>query len=433
MLRKVLSMVAVAVISAFNIIAADDDIHSGQPPYNGVKKPWTFTPLPTVSYSTDLGLQLGALCDIYHFTKDHNSPDYKEKIYLDFGWATKGSGYVHGYFDSPYLTNYLRLTASATYKVSSLFPFYGFNGSASPLTPEMDLNKDRGVAFYSMGLNMLRLMLTFQGRIAGELKWMGGCNFWDFKVKDIPEKNYDSGNTLLKEYIRHGIINADEVSGGSHFELRGGLTYDTRDNEAAPDKGIWAEAYIYGSKDFSGRGYDYLKSAIHFRHYFPIWKGHVTGAYHIGIQNRIAGEAPFYQLHEIAAVLLKQPETDGLGGRNTVRGLLLDRLVGDGYIWGNFEIRCLLYSFEFMKHRWQIGTNPFFDTGMVTQTYRLDRMKSAGSEIIYRDKAERLHNSIGAGLKLSMDHNFIISAEAARPLSRQDGEYGVNVGVNYIF
>lgn len=396
-------------------------------------KSWTFAPLPTISYSTDLGLQVGALCDIYHFTSKTKAPDYKDKLYFDFGWATKGSGYVHGYYDSPYLTDNLRLTAAATYKTSSLYPFYGFNGLASPWTADKDRNKDSRTAFYSTGLNMLRLMLTFQGKIYGRLKWLGGANFWNFKVKDIPSKDYDPANTLLKEYVKAGIINTDETSGGSHLELRGGLSYDSRDNDASPKKGIWAEAYIYGSKDFSGRGYDYLKSAIHFRHYFPIWAEHITGAYHLAYQGRIAGRSPFYMQQEIAAVLLKQPETDGLGGRNTVRGLLLARLLGDGYAWGNFEVRCLLYSFDFMKHHWQIGTNPFMDFGIVTQAYRLDRMENSGNPLIYSGLDEKPHFSAGAGLKLSMDYNFILSAEIARPFIRQDGEYGLNIGVNYIF
>lgn len=397
------------------------------------KKSWSFSPIPTISYNTDLGLQLGALCDIYRYDQQHQSPYYKEKIYIDFGWATKGSGYVHTYFDSPELAKSLRMTAAATYRMSSLYPFYGFNGLTSPLTPEMDRNKESRTAYYNMGLNMLRIMLTFQGKIYGSLKWLAGTNFWDFRVKDIPGKDYDYNNTLLKKYIEKGIIDKEEAAGGSHLEFRAGLSYDTRDHEAAPGKGIWAEAYIYGSKGFFAGGYDYIKAALHFRHYFPIWKNRLTGAYHLAYQSTLAGEAPFYMQQEIATVLLKQPETDGLGGRNTVRGMLLNRMVGSGYAWGNFELRCLLYSFNLFSKFWQIGCNPFFDMGGVVQTYRLDRMKNSSEPLIYGGASEKPHLSAGAGLKLSMDYNFILSAEFAKPFSRQDGLYGLNIGLNYIF
>lgn len=425
---KALSLAAaLLLISAPTWAGPSKDDSSSSP------KRWSLSPIPTISYNTDLGLQLGALCDIYHYDQNHQSPYYKEKIYLDFGWATKGSGYVHAYFDSPALTENLRMTAAATYRISSLYPFYGFNGLASPLMPEMDRNKESRTAYYNMGLNMLRIMLTFQGKIHGPLKWIAGTNFWDFRVKDIPGKDYDPNNTLLKKYIEKGIINKDEAAGGSHLELRAGVSYDSRDHEAAPGKGIWAEAYVYGSKDFFMGGYDYLKAAVHFRHYFPIWKKTIIGAYHLAYQSTLAGDAPFYMQQEIATVLLKQPETDGLGGRNTVRGMLLNRMVGRGYAWGNFELRCNLYSFNLLGKYWQIGCNPFFDIGGVVQNYRLERMKNSPEPSIYRGESERPHLSAGAGLKLSMDYNFILSAEFAKPFSKQDGLYGLNIGLNYIF
>ena len=131
---------------------------------------------------------------------------------------------------------------------------------------------------------------------------------------------------------------------------------------------------------------------------------------------------------EIAAIELKQPETDGLGGRNTIRGVLLGRLIGDGYAWGNFELRCRLFSFNLIKRHWEIVTNPFIDAGIITKPYRLDKMMKSGNPVIYSGKQDKPHISIGAGLKLIMDKKFVLSAEIARPRLRQDGEYGINIG-----
>lgn len=395
-------------------------------------KHWDFIPIPTISYTTDLGLQLGGLCDIYHYGNDNNGL-YKEKIYLDFGWATKGSGYVHGYVDVPDIWKNIRATASATYKISSLYPFYGFNGMYSPYNPVMDLNSNTKTAFYSTGLNMLRLMLTFRGNIYENLKWVSGINYWHFKVTDIKSKSFNTLNTLKNEYIKAGIISADEMNGGGHLEFREGISYDTRDNDADTHRGIWAEAYLYGSPDFSGKGYNYLKSAIHFRQYIPFFRGKITFAYHLAWQQKLLGNCPFYMQQEIAAIELKQPETDGLGGRNTIRGVLLGRLIGDGYAWGNFELRCRLFSFNLIKRHWEIVTNPFIDAGIITKPYRLDKMMKSGNPVIYSGKQDKPHISIGAGLKLIMDKKFVLSAEIARPRLRQDGEYGINIGVNYIF
>ena len=96
----------------------------------------------------------------------------------------------------------------------------------------------------------------------------------------------------------------------------------------------------------------------------------------------------------------------------------------------------------------------FIDAGEVVQQYRLDRMKQFSQthkgnsdsslknqkgktlkewELIYNNQSERIHFSAGAGLKLSMDKNFIISAEYAIPFRKEDGPGGLYVGLNYIF
>ncbi len=41
--------------------------------------------------------------------------------------------------------------------------------------------------------------------------------------------------------------------------------------------------------------------------------------------------------------------------------------------------------------------------------------------------------SAGLGAKLVMNRNFIVSVEWAKPLARQDGTNGMNIGLNYIF
>ena len=44
-----------------------------------------------------------------------------------------------------------------------------------------------------------------------------------------------------------------------------------------------------------------------------------------------------------------------------------------------------------------------------------------------------LHMSAGGGIKLAMNRNFIVSAEAAAPFDKKDGEMAVYIALNYIF
>ena len=85
---------------------------------------------------------------------------------------------------------------------------------------------------------------------------------------------------------------------------------------------------------------------------------------------------------------------------------------------------------------------------MVTQSFRLAEQEAAWDKIqeeyylapadaqnlIYSGAKEGIHTSAGCGLKILMNKNFIISAEAAKALDKRDGEkLRVYIGFNYLF
>ena len=79
---------------------------------------------------------------------------------------------------------------------------------------------------------------------------------------------------------------------------------------------------------------------------------------------------------------------------------------------------------------------------MITKARAFDRQKgeNLAQEIINKelglysgDGYEGVHASAGLGLKLVMNHNFIISVEYGKPFDKRDGKGGLNIGTNYIF
>jgi outer membrane protein assembly factor BamA len=328
----------------------------------------------------------------------------------------------------------------------------------------------------------MRIMADFQGDItSNKFRWAAGVSYWWYDVQDITLKKkgnpaYDivandyltnqgiHSASLWQLYQRAGLIRPNEAHGGHHLEFKAGLVYDSREHEADPTRGIWAELYAYGSPDIlNGRGkdgYHYLKLAAHFRHYVPVWKDKIVFAYHLAYQGKLAGNAPYYTLQNINTLYLRQIISDGLGSINTVRGVPYNSVIGDGYAWANVEMRFKLVSFRFIKQNFYLATNPFFDMGACVQPYRLDEQKSvltnnsltqAEKNLIYTGEPRKLHMSAGAGLKLAMNRNFILSAEVAVPLNtkiytntdlnvpvselKMKNSYkpGVNIGLNYIF
>ena len=449
-----------------------------------VKKGWNFAPFPSIGFNSDTGFQIGALCEIFDYGDGSTYPAYKHKFNIDLSWTTKDQVKLHFFYDSKYLIPKVRLTAAATYILAQMYPFMGFNGSATPYYTDLASGKTQmnRVAMYNVKRNSMRVMADFQGDItSNKFRWAAGISYWWYDIQDITLKKkgttaYDTtpnnyltsqginSASLWQLYQRAGLIHANEANGGHHIELKAGLVYDSREHEADPSRGIWAELYAYGSPDIlNGRGkegYHYLKLAAHFRHYVPVWKDKIVFAYHLAYQGKLAGNAPYYTLQNINTLYLRQIISDGLGSINTVRGVPYNSVIGDGYAWANVEMRFKLVSFRFIKQNFYLATNPFFDMGACVQPYRLDEMKGvlsnselsqAEKNLIYTGQKEKLHMSAGLGLKLAMNRNFILSAEVAVPLNttvytntdlnvpvdqlvtKKSYKPGVNIGLNYIF
>ncbi|MBR5106236.1 MAG: hypothetical protein IKU93_07390 [Alistipes sp.] len=449
-----------------------------------VKKGWNFAPFPSVGYNSDTGFQIGALCEIFDYGDGSTYPAYKHKFNVDLSWTTKDQVKLHFFYDSKYLIPKVRLTAAATYILAQMYPFMGFNGSAAPYYTDLASGKkqENRIAMYNVKRNSMRVMADFQGDItSNKFRWAAGISYWWYDIQDITVKKkgspaYDTtpnnyltsqginSASLWQLYQRAGLIKANEANGGHHLELKAGLVYDSREHEADPSRGIWAELYAYGSPDIlNGRGkngYNYLKLAAHFRHYVPVWQDKIVFAYHLAYQGKLAGNAPYYTLQNINTLYLRQIISDGLGSINTVRGVPYNSVIGDGYAWANVEMRFKVVSFRFIKQNFYLATNPFFDMGACVQPYRLDEMKAALSNseltqaeknLIYTGQKEKLHMSAGVGLKLAMNRNFILSAEVAVPLNttvytntnlnvpvselttKKSYKPGVNIGLNYIF
>ena len=47
--------------------------------------------------------------------------------------------------------------------------------------------------------------------------------------------------------------------------------------------------------------------------------------------------------------------------------------------------------------------------------------------------AEKMHKSVGAGLRLAMNYNFIVAIDYGIALNKQDGDSGIYIGLNYLF
>ena len=200
---------------------------------------WNIGPLPCVSYNSDLGFQYGACADIFYYGDGSHFPDYLHRFYIEASRYTGGQTLLHCQYDSKFLIPGVRVTGAVSWQYDPLFYFYGFNGSEA-FDPSLNLNPETGAARYSYQRSMLRILLDFQGSLAKNLNWVAGTSFWGFGIKDFESKKYDPATSLYHQWVAEGKIDASQAAGGLHLEMKAGLVYDTRDQEAAPSHGLWA-------------------------------------------------------------------------------------------------------------------------------------------------------------------------------------------------
>ena len=412
-----------------------------------------FGPLPAVSFTSDLGVQYGALLYIYQYGYGTYYPDSKWKINVEASWYTKGNSVYHVFFDSKHLIPGIRVSADLTYLGNKTTNFYGYNGASSLLVPELNKIVD-GMGLYLMRRDDLRFELTTQGKVGdSHWGWVAGLAFNRYQTGNAVNKSLDPNTTSLYQiYVNHDIIPAAEAKGGNHLDFKLGVVYDTHDHENNPTRGTNFEAFLLGSPDFLNgkRDYriDYLKLALHFKQFFPVGQRIVIGA-HLGFQGLIAGNAPFYSLQTIQPINRKIIITDGLGSSTTVRGTVANRLQGNSYAWANLEFRWTIVKFRWINQNWSIATNPFFDAGMVVTPYRPEQMKTlladhtyvatVGDKVytvadFYTQQSEKLHMGAGLGLHIIMNQNFNVGFEFAKCFDKNDNTgLGIRIGLNYIF
>ena len=396
------------------------------------------TPIPALSYSSDLGFQLGAILDAYWFGDGSTYPKYRHKLTAEACYYTKGSGIYYLFYDSEYLIRGLRFTASASYLPNTMMAFYGFNGYPAPFL------RDKNAGFYAVDRNLLRIMGDLQGPIAGHLGWAAGAAFFHYATGRTRVGKYAGETTLYDLYRRYGIIYDDESGGGSHIELRAGVVYDTRDNEPDPSCGLYADLLLYGSPDIiDRRGYHYLKAAVSFRHYLPLIRGKAGFRLPSMLAGNSSRPGPLLRTAKLRHALpeanqLRHPRRSHLPARNPLQPRRRRR-----HGLGQRGIAAPALRFPTFRPGVVHHHESLFSTWVsspVRSGWRSCRPSGNDASVpddirkaIYSGERETPHMSAGLGIKIVMNRNLVLSVEYGIPFDRRDGTNGLYLNMNYLF
>jgi len=447
-MKKLLILIWVSILTIAGICQSDSTDTQEQ-----VKTGWNFAGLPVVGFDADMGFQYGLLGNAFYYGDGSTYPEYRHSIYAEVSRFTKGSGVNQIFYDSKYLLPWnLRITADLSYLTEKAVNFYGFNGYQAAYHPEFeDDNSDDYISrvYYRHERKLLRVLLDFQKPIIGNsFRALLGFNYFHIKTASVDIDNLNKGKSedkllpdtalLFDDYVNFGLIGADEKNGGDVFYLKFGLIYDTRDNEPAPNRGIWSEALIITAPGFLGnQHYSFTKLALTHRQYVTLIKELLVFAYRLGYQTTLGGTAPFYIQPYLYSSFSRSTKPEGLGGARTLRGILRNRIVGDGIVHGSTEFRLKFAKATLFKQNFYFAIYGFADGGMVVRDHRADQ------QLIPYDKVEHdhywdqendsFHLSYGLGLRIAMNQNFIVVFDYGFAADRRDGTSGLYIGVGNNF
>ncbi len=416
-----------------------------------VKTGWNFGAVPTITFNTDLGFQYGALVDLYQYGDGQRYPRYDHKFYFEVSRYTKGSGINRFYYDSDQLLKGLQTSLDISYLSDQAYDFYGFNGYDAVVVPEWiddESTEYLSRMYYKYDRKLFRFKADLQGDFRNShFRWLAGINFLNFTVGSVNTEKLNKGQDeadklpsveeqpgLFEEYQEWGIIPPEEADGGFVPTIKAGLVFDSRDNQPNPMKGVWTEAVLSGSPKLLGAESSFMKINLTHRQYFTLVPRDLSLAYRLSYQTTIAGHAPFYYQTQVITSVMKGASSEGLGGSNSLRGIRRNRIVGDGFFYGNLEARWKFVRFQFLNNNIYLGLNGFIDFGQVTQKIDMEIPEGLhGPENFFDPDAERMHLSYGSGLRIAMNQNFIISLDYGLAANERDGDGGLYIGMNYLF
>ena len=408
------------------------------------KKGWGFGAFPVLGYDADVGFQYGAVANLYHYGDGTIYPNYKHSIYIEFSRSTRGSGTNQLTYDSGVLFEGFRITSDFAYLTEQTLDFFGFNGYEAEYNAgftERDNADYITEVYYKQKRQLFRLTADFQYNIKKTKLWLVAgfglyyANIATVDIDKLNKKRDDSEklpdvNTLYDNYYDWGIITPEQKNGGNTNILKLGVVYDSRDNEANPMRGLWSEIFIQYAPSFLANDYSFSQLVLTHRQYFTLIKEKMNFAYRVGYQLKLSGDIPFYMLPFV--YYSNRPTRDGLGGSRTLRGIMRNRIVGDGFAYANFEVRWKFYRTILFKQDLYIALSPFADMGMITQKYKYPT-ENIPNDINIIAGDESLHSTFGLGLDFAINENFILCFNYGFATDNRDGNSGFYVIVNYLF
>ena len=361
--------------------------------------------LPATNFDADEGFGYGALAELYQYNDGAVAP-YVWTLQPTVFFTTEGRRDFTVFFDAPgLLPSGWRLSAFLGTQKQIATPYFG-PGNASVYDETLDRDDGPDPYFYRFGRTSNSLAFNLQKDLGTQhLRGLFGGGLVRTAINPFPE---GEGGTLYA--LDFG---GEEVSSWSNF-MRVGLVWDTRDRQTGPRDGTWTEVILEFVDERLGADATYLRWTFADRRYYALGE-RLVFAHRYLLQN-VGDGAPVHDLFKIQSSFKQQ---EGLGGANTIRGVVKNRFVGRGVLVWNSELRWQAADFRFISRPFHLVLSAFLDQGRVWED-NLDFGE------IFTD----LHRGYGGGLRIRVGEDFTVAYDLG---SSSETGLQLYIGLGYLY
>ncbi len=289
-------------------------------------EPWTFYLLPYPSYNSLEGLSINLTGG---WTKPAPRGPIPTGIAISpyVSLATSGSRTFSLAWDNSGRIPGWRLLAIAGYEHLTRAPYFGL-GNATVVNDSIESANGGDAHYYRYELARTTGIVAVQRRIFGPFRAHVSAQWRHYRIETL-----GGAPTALGADLASGAVT--DTGSYTGVEVRAGLLFDTRDEEASASRGIAVHAIV--ARALKGAGaFDYTRWAVGAREYVPLgtWNTVVVTARQEVQMAR--GALPFFVAYE--RLTSWRPE-DGFGGAATLRQNLPGRWIAPNSALASLDLR----------------------------------------------------------------------------------------------
>ncbi len=263
---------------------------------------WLLVPLPTYNALEGLGVEL-----VGGWWKSAPPGPIPTGATISPGAtiSTSGTRTVSLTYNNPGRVPGWRFLGLAGYELFQRAPYFGL-GDASVRDPALEAANGGEQHYYRYSLTRTTALAAVERRVAGALRAHVGVQYRHYRAMPL-----GGAPTALGADLASGV--ASDTGSSNSVEVRAGLLFDTRDEEASPGRGVFVQAM--GARALKGPGdFAFTRWAFGASEYLPFSIETIL-TFRQAVQ-LARGGIPFYVAYERLTDWLP---ADGFGGATTLR------------------------------------------------------------------------------------------------------------------